>query len=167
MSSFQERFRDARQWELDLRDKLRERGWIADLFGQALLTEQWRRILGAYSDSFGRPAIMRWMPDLITSAPDDPRTVKLIDAKTGDASTGNYSIEVDAHKAALAFENVMYVPVLFVWKDGVLTTHDVEHKHFKRLDGSNTNGSGTPFFLVKKQFAKKPDNVFPPKESVA
>lgn len=162
MSSFNERFDPAREWEQKLRDKLRERGWKADLFGQGQLSDEWRHLLRGYADSYQRPALVRWMPDIITIVPTDLNTLAFIDAKTGTGNTGNYSVEINAHQAAKAFEDVFHVRVLFVWEDGgVLTTDDIEMRHCKRHDGDGTRGSGTPFYLVKNRFAAVFKDVFP------
>lgn len=162
MSNFNQRFGVARAWELGLRDKLRERGYSADLFGQGQLSDYWHKMLQGYRDSFDRPTLVRWMPDIIAATPDDPSSIVFIDAKTGTAKTGNYSVEINAHNSALAFENLLYVPVLFVWQDGgVLTTHAIGDRHFTRKDGANTTGSGTSFYLVQKRFATSVGARFP------
>lgn len=154
MSNFHTRMANARKWEVELCQRLRDRGWVADLFGQGQLTEYWRTMLTGYRDSYGRPTLVRWMPDIIAAREGDPASLAFIDAKTGMASTGNYSVEINAHQAARAFENLLYIPVFFVWEDGgVLSTHTIENRRFNRHDGGNTNGSGTAFYLIRKQFA--------------
>lgn len=162
MTTFAERMNPARAWELNLLDWLRKQGYSADLFGQGQLSDYWRGMLCGYRDSFGRPALIRWMPDIIAAVPDDPTTIVFIDAKTGNGNTGNYSIEINAVSAALAFENLLYVPVLFVWQDGrVLSAYEISNRRFKRMDGADAKGSGTAFYLIKRDFATPVREKFP------
>jgi len=161
MTTYAQRSKPAQAWELELVEKLRKAGWDAELWGQILLSDKWHNALREYRDSYGRPALIRWMPDIIAVRLDDMNSLTFIDAKTGSSErTGNHSVEINSHQAAKAFEAYFHIPVLFVWSDGALSTHDIENRHHSRRDGAGTNGSGTAFYLIDHTFATPLRDIF-------
>ena len=165
MTTYATRVATAKPWEETLVLVLKEKGWLAAPFGQAQITEDLRENLRAWSDDYGNPTLLRWMPDIIAARPGPDPYICLIDAKTESASnqaSPNYSIEVNAVDAGLVFANFLRIPVLYVWSDGgVMTPNTVLNRWSSKQDGSRTNGSKTAFYLVRKAFARKAADVFP------
>lgn len=165
MSGFAERYNSAREWEDSLLLILRKKGWLAEPFGQAQISEEMRPYLREFHDSYHHASRMRWLPDIMAA---DPETgfIYLVDAKceTPKYRNGeNYTVEVDAVETGLIIVDQMHTPLIYVWPDldySVLTPHDVVHYGEKR-DGLGTGGSGTAFYLIKKVHAMKELAFFP------
>jgi hypothetical protein len=160
VNDFRARFGAGVQWEKQLPDKLAVWGWDTTLFGQAQIPENFRDVLRDYEDSYGRPSLIRWLPDLLATRSGQ---ICLIDAKTDSGSTPNYAVELDALRVGKAIVDHMFTPVYYVWPDGnVLTPRLVEQKVNRQMDGKNAKGSRTTFLLVDKCWALKAERVFGP-----
>ena len=152
--TFAARFNDAAKWEQTLMDGLTWFGWDVSPFGQAQIPETIRRALASWRDEYDHPTLIRWLPDMIASCPTTGELC-LIDAKSERRSdTSNFAIEAAAVDAGRALANHLRIPVFYVWPGGLtLTPESVFDDHHVRLDGNNTQGSGTPFYLIDKSFA--------------
>lgn len=167
MSDFRARFGTGSQWEQQLPAKLAAWGWQTTTFGQAQIPDGFRSVLRDYEDSYGRPSLIRWLPDLLATRSGQ---LCLIDAKTDRGGTQNHAVELDALRVGKAIVDHMFTPVYYVWPNGdVLTPRLVEQKVNRQLDGKNAKGSHTTFLLVDKCWALKADRVFgpPPQQAVA
>lgn len=83
----------------------------------------------------------------------------LIDAKGGNGP--RYAIETRSLEAADAFVAHLLVPVFFVAADGgVLTPRDVHERGRPGPVTQTTGGTGTPYVLVEKNWARKFNDVF-------
>lgn len=152
MDNFDSRYARAQPWEAQLVERLRSAGWLAAPFGQALIPEDMRRHLSTWRDSYGRPTLIRWMPDVIAAHPAR-RAVCLLDAKTEHSDTAYYAVEVHAVEGGLSIVQHWNTPVFYIWPDGgVMTPALVANRWHRRLDGQRANGSGTSFYLVSKAF---------------
>ncbi|HEY9413245.1 MAG TPA: hypothetical protein VIQ30_00675 [Pseudonocardia sp.] len=161
MSGFGDRFAGGTAWEMKLADGLRARGWKVAPFGQAQIKDDFRSALRDFTDGFGRPTLIRWLPDLLIARAD---RVALIDAKTESESnrnSPNYAIEFNALEAGLVVVERLHTPLFYVWPDGgVMTPEIVWQRWNRRLDGKAAAGSKTSFLLVDRGFAMKADEVF-------
>ena len=147
--------------ELAILDRLRSKGWEAELFGQALLPEPIRDHLKRFEDSYRHPTLLRWMPDIIAACKHtiSRSYVCLIDAKTCN-DRPNYAIEVSAIDSMDVFTERLLMPSFFVFEDWrVLTAREA------RLRGSPGpqmgNGSGTAYVLVPRGYGRNFDEIFP------
>jgi hypothetical protein len=124
------RYADGTRWEDGLAERLRAWGWIVSPFGQGQLDGSVTRALAAYRDQLGRPAGIRWLPDLIAVRRD---ALCLIDAKTSTGDHDSYKVEcaaVDVH-TVISYE--LSTPVVYVWEDGgVLTPAEVRAHYWQR-----------------------------------
>jgi len=170
LSGFAERFQPARAWEVELIDRLRDRGWLAAPFGQAQIPDEMRPYLWRWADDYGRSTLLRWTPDIIAVKPTANPFVCLVDAKTESAknqASPNYAVEVNAVDAGLAIVRDWHMPLFYVWPDGgVLTPHLVANRWHRKLDGDGAGGSQTAFYLVAKRWAMRVGDVFPEVEKV-
>jgi hypothetical protein len=170
VSGFDERNGPAQELERRIITRLRQQGWVAFPFGQALLPEECRIRLSTAEDEYFRPSLFRWLPDIITFASMTANQGMLsvrtlitgVDVKACGNRTNNFSIEISAVEAAEAFI-AMYTPTVFVFDDGsVLTPRVIRQRGTRRNDG---NGSRTAYYLVEKRFARSFDEAFPPLNS--
>lgn len=140
--SFAERICMAERYEHDVMQALIDRGWFVEPFGQALLSEDMRRLLR------GRQTGVRYLPDM--AAVKDGLMV-WVDAKASVASgTGNHAVETASTDALLAWQQFTNVDVFYAFP------HDTGHS-FVPLDKwvatkrsgprFSGKGSGTPFDL--------------------
>lgn len=162
--SFQERIKTASEFEVELIEHLNSIGWPAFPFGQAQLPEACRRRLSRFEDGSRRPSRIRWMPDIITyrDLVSGRSFVALIDAKESNPKYDNYSIEKSAMETCEIYADQLYTPTFFVFSDyRVLTPMEVRQRAFEPPHRDNMQGSGTPFFLVKKKFARPFAHFFP------
>jgi hypothetical protein len=160
-TTFLTRMATAFDYEQVLADDLRARGWQVLRIGMGVLPEAMRNHLINWRDSYGWPSRWRWMPDLLVTTDrfGRPRCY-MVDAKTLESETLNYSIELDAVETYQAIENCLHIPVLMVGEGRVLTPHIAFNRYFYRSDGSGANGSKTAFILVKKIYAEPMANFF-------
>ena len=157
--TFGARIATAHALEQRVIDGLQSRGWMAYEFGQAQIPNAGRDILKAYSDNALRPALLRWMPDIIALRCEGKPEVALVDAKGGDGQ--RYAIETRSIEAAEAFVERLHVPVFFVCADGgVLTPRDIRERGFAGPVNNTTAGTGTPYVLVEKRWARKFNDIF-------
>lgn len=144
--------------------KLNARGWTAYPFGQSQLPLECRRRLAMFEDGSRRPSLIRWMPDVITfrDTPSGRSLVALIDAKSCGSATDNYAIEMSAVETTEVYTDRLYTPTFFVFDDWkVLTPRDARQRGRQGPDPRPGKGSGTPYVLVAKRFARPFDDVFP------
>lgn len=162
--SFDDRMRPALAHEQEVIARLNQTGWCAYPFGQAQLPDECRRRLTRFEDGARRPSLIRWMPDIITFRDFGSRSfVALIDAKCGGNGTPNFSIEMSAVETAEVYANQLYTPTFFVFDNWtVLTPREARQRGEKGRDPGPGRGSGTPYLLVGKQWARPFDAVFPP-----
>jgi hypothetical protein len=165
MSGFQTRLGPAVAWEARLIEILIERGWLAAPFGQAQVPSEMRSHLARWIDDYGHATLLRWTPDIIAVKPTEKPFVCLIDAKTervDNATSSNYSIEINAVDAGLTIVRDWHMPLFYVWEDGgVLTPQTVVNRWNRKLDGAGSTGSKTAFYLVAKSFARSNREIFP------
>ena len=165
--TFQHRFDPARKWEVELAEGLRARGWNVSEFGQGQLSDEAHLALRDFRDTYGRPSMIRWLPDLLAWRGD---SVYMIDAKSETAKNANgqnVSIELDAFSVGVAIEKVMNTPMLYVWKVGAATPRTIDNRWHQRRDGSGTAGAGTAFLLMSKQYLMPLSDVFGERQEVA
>lgn len=125
---------------------LRHHGWIADHWGQALVSDELRRALKGTSS----PA--RWSPDILAVR---GREWALIDCKAEvKVDTPNYSLEIAAFDAMFAWMMASTDPhgdCGYVWHDFSWTpTQAIHLTGEKWLGPTSANGSGTPYWLIPK-----------------
>ena len=142
--------------ETQVIDALRRRGWNAEKFGQAQLTELTRSHLRCVKTS------VRWLPDIIATRQNGKQTgVAYIDAKGGHTylRTENHDVQTDALETAEKWSQFSGSPVFFVFRDwGVVTPDDVR---MHAWDGQyNGRGSGTPFKVFPTLVCSSFDVVF-------
>ena len=163
--SFSDRMRPALAFEQGVIAKLNQTGWNAYPFGQAQLPDDCRRRLTRFEDASRRPSLIRWMPDIITFRdvqPSGRSFVALIDAKCGGAQTSNFAIEMSAIETAEVYTDQLYTPTFFVFDNWtVLTPREARQRGSKGPDPAPGNGSGTPYLLVGKRWARPFDEIFP------
>src|SRR5262245_9722548 len=160
--SFDARMGAARAAEQAVLDRFRALpGWLAFPFGQGQLPDECRRVLGKIEDDCGRPLLIRWMPDILAVCPSRP-FVALIDAKrAGD--TDNVAIERNAIEAATIYADQFFTPTFFVFDSGaVLTPRDAAQRGWPGPTPRIGHGSGTPYLLIEKRYARPFDHVFTP-----
>lgn len=158
MNAFRHRLADAEEFEHAVADALRERGWLVEPFGQALLTPTARDILR------GDPnAQHRWLPDLLAYRPARGTRV-LVDAKASGAP--NYAIEKDALSALVEHERTALMPVYVVFSDWHVARacelwEIVDDERYCRTGPYYGRGSGTPYWLIRKGALPRTfDNTF-------
>ena len=160
--SFQERMLAAGVFEKQIIDRLNSaKSWSAFPFGQSQLPEECRKRLIRFEDSSKRPALIRWMPDVITfrDLPNGQSFVALIDAKTCPRDRPNYAIEMSAIETAEIYTDRLYTPTFFVFDDWKLLTPR-EARQRGTAGPTSNGGSGTPYLLVPKRFGKSFESVF-------
>ena len=166
MTGFAGRLQTAIKFEDQLIERLNATGWQAFHFGQSQLPEACRAYLTRFEDGSRRPALIRWMPDVITfrQYPNGRVFVALLDAKVcGDRP--NYAIEMSAAETAEVFTDKLYTPTFFAFDDWrVLTPREVRQRG--RMGPAPVNGSGTPYYLVEKRYSRPFADVFPPAKPV-
>jgi hypothetical protein len=171
MTGFHDRLGPAQKWELELIDRLHDRGWLAAPFGQAQIPEIMRSHLWHFRDDYGHPTLLRWTPDIIAVRPTPKPFVCLIDAKTEtekNRDSPNYAIEINAVDAGLVIVRDWHMPLFYVWPDGkFLTPHIVVNRWNRRLDGDGPGGSPTAFYLVAKKWASGIAEIFTPVSEAA
>jgi hypothetical protein len=104
------------------------------------------------------------MPDIITfrDLPSGRSFVALIDAKCS-GQTPNFSIEMSAVETADVYADQLYTPTFFVFDNwSVLTPREARQRGSKGPDPEPGRGSGTPYLLVKKHWARPFAEIFPP-----
>ena len=165
MTTFDDRFTPARKWEVELAEGLRARGWQVTEFGQGQLTPDAHQALREWRDSYGRPSLIRWLPDLLAWRGPD---VYMVDAKSESGrDTGNVAVELDAFQVGVHIEQILNTPMLYVWKCGAATPRLIENRWKQRKDGLRTNGSGTSFLLVDKSHLQPLSVVFGDRQEAA
>jgi hypothetical protein len=104
------------------------------------------------------------MPDIITFRELPGRTfVALIDAKVSPQHTANFAIEMSAIETTEIYTDRLYTPTFFVFDDWtVLTPREARQRGTKGPDPSNGRGSGTPYLLIPRRWARPFDAIFPP-----
>jgi hypothetical protein len=138
MTEWAGRYADGTRWEDGLAERLRAWGWIVSPFGQGQLDGSVTRALAAYRDQLGRPAGIRWLPDLIAVRRD---ALCLIDAKTSTGDHDSYKVEcaaVDVH-TVISYE--LSTPERYALE---------------------SKGSGTPCYMVNRSNARPAVDVFGP-----
>ena len=165
MSGFERRMTGASDLEGKVLDHLNKTGYSAYPFGQAQLLPECRALLHRFEDGSGRPCLIRWMPDIIAlrNHSDGRVWVSLIDAKSGGTDSPNYSVEMSAVETAEVFTDRLYTPTFFVFGDRkVMTPREIRQRGRPGPPPKlGSNGSGTPYVLVEKRFARRFDDVFP------
>ena len=156
--SFQTRIAQAHQHEQWVIDHLTSRGWLAESFGQAMLSEPMREHLRRVDTS------VRWMPDIIAAKNYAAgERIIFIDAKAGDKykQTGNHDIELSALQSAERWIELSgdKCPYYFIFENGsVSTPGDV--REFCWSGSFRGNGSGTPFVLFPAAICRDFTAVF-------
>jgi hypothetical protein len=160
--SFAERMATASTHEIAVKQRLNDRNWQAELFGQILLPPNLRDLLKQYSDDYGNPTLLRWLPDILAGYLRPGRAYCcLIDAKTCGPNQKNYAVEKSAIDALAILTQALHIPSFFVFDDwGVLTAHIIQQRGWSGPD--HGNGSGTAYFLVERRYSLPFDRIFPP-----
>lgn len=161
--NFQRRMAQAVSHEDAVIEQLRQRGWLAERFGQGQLPGHVREQLRDIDTD------VRWMPDIIAmkSYPVGPQ-LRFIDAKAGDKwrTTGNHDIEIRALESAEAFYVYAKWPVYFVFSDMSIAAPE-EIREFGRPGPFYGNGSGTPYLIFTKHVCRPMDSAFGPVGAMA
>jgi hypothetical protein len=157
-AEFLARLETGQTHELRVLESLIRRGWHAEWFGQAMLSETMRTYLRTV-DTF-----VRWMPDIIAAKNIAGRNqIVFVDAKGGQRykETGNHDVETSSVKAAAHWItlNRDRCPTFLVFGDGgVATPADVEEHG--RPGTFRGTGSGTPFMLIPAAKTRPFESVF-------
>lgn len=150
----QDRIHIGKQHETDVRKRLDAEGWEAQEWGNGLLADTIRNVLQHQPTKI----MLRWLPDLLAVRDFN---VRLIDAKSGWSDTPFHSLEIDAYACHLILERVFGIPVVYVWEDfTVNTAGGIKYERWEARP-NRTNGSGTPFMLVRKSDQRPWDWAFP------
>jgi hypothetical protein len=150
--SFAYRMTTANAVEKLVLTQLIEAGWSAFPFGQGLMPIAVRDALRKARDEEGRPCLMRWFPDLV--AFKTLTSPLWFDVKQ-DTGKLNYAIENSALEAAEIFYKHLRAPVWFIWPGLSVLTPAVVRTFGRCWTGEPpAHGSGTPFTLIEKSFAK-------------
>lgn len=158
MTNWNDRITQAKKAEQSVLDRLSANGWNAEFFGQAQLSQNCRFYLKNHKGENGMPALIRWMPDLIAYS---HLGVALIDAKTGRKDTSNHAIETIAIETAGIYGYWLNTPTYFVFDENMTVLTPDEAWNLGVEGSQSSNGSGTPYLLVKKTSAHAFDDVFP------
>jgi hypothetical protein len=164
--TFAQRSFAAQQHEQSLPAMLVARGWAVEPWGMGSVPPAMRHILHNLRDSYGRPCLWRWIPDLLIGRELFRKCeAYLVDAKTtmeSNRNSTNYAIELNAIQTYRKIEDDFNIPVLMVAPSGgVLTVHTVLNRGAGRIqDGNSTNGSGTAYMLISKIYATEFDQTF-------
>jgi hypothetical protein len=163
--TFADRMTPSLEFEAKVIERLTQSGWPAFPFGQAQLPDECRRRLVRFEDGSRRPSLIRWMPDIITyrDMPNGRSFVALIDAKAR-SNTSNYAIEMSAIETNGIYTDQLYTPTFFVFDDDdwkVLTPREARQRGTPGPHPQIGRGSGTPYLLVPKRFARPFNEIFP------
>ena len=149
--AFASRLAEGQRHEANVRDAIQRHGWIAEPFGQGILTAVVRDALRAWDTE------LRWMPDLLCVRPRTDEApigdcVRLVDAKWSNRhDTGNYDFEAKSvaahhrwivgygHHVWLVFYDLRCCRVA-----DALASHQLHRGAWLGV------GSGTPFYLLPK-----------------
>lgn len=158
--TFEQRMAVSEAHERAIIDRLIAKGWRAHLFGQSQLPNAMRDLLRTYHDDGLNPTLLRWLPDILAGYVTHRTYACLIDGKVCSSAHANYAVETSALDAVRLLSDAVGLPCFFVFDDfGVLTPRDVT---LRGLPGRNSShGSGTPYLLVERRFARPFDCVFP------
>jgi hypothetical protein len=153
--SFAARLAQARSAETTVLSGLRDNGWNAEPFGQALLPDSIRDALKRYINLDGSPTLLRWLPDVIASKQFAWfQMIVLLDVKADSGQ--RFAIELKALETCEALQEHLLIPCWFVWPNGhVLTPQMVRDNCFDGSQFEGRAGSGTPYVLVEKYHARK------------
>ena len=168
MSTWKERIALATALETQIIERLNATGWQAFQFGQGQLPQECRDRLIRFEDGARRPSLLRWLPDIITfcERANGSVFVALIDAKTCLSDTPNYSIESSSIETAEVITDKLYTPVFFVFGDFMVLTPR-ETRQRGRQGPPPKRGSGTPYMLIEKRFARPFEAIFPVRSMAA
>lgn len=160
---FDGRISSASASELRVLTLLRNFEWDAHLIGQALFPPNLSTALKSYTNTDGQPSLIRWWPDIAASKMLAQTEVVLFDVKYEDPNRSNYSIEIRALEAAKAINRHLNTMTLFVWEStttGDLLVMSPERVEKYAIPGpENVFGSGTPYVLVAKTYARTLSDV--------
>lgn len=137
-------------------DLLRQAGWVADHWGQGMLTEDLRSALRATKSP------VRYAPDLLAVRGS---TVAFIDAKSEiRQDTPNFSLEKAAFQAHSQWWAGNGGHLVYVWDDFRVShildvTKQVADGQI-RTGNFHGSGSGTPFYLIPKATTEPFESVF-------
>lgn len=158
LTCWEERNQAAAKHEQMVKQQLEIRGWYVRSWGQGIMDDVVKSILRAKS-----PVVLwRWLPDLIATK---GKKIYLIDAKTDIIkNTPNFSVElhaVIAHKAM----SPLGLRIIYVFDD---MSCNVPERLIPirwtippdEQDCVISNGSGTPYILVRKCDQIPMDTVF-------
>lgn len=148
--SFAERMRTAVPFEQQVLDYVRDHGWKAYSFGQALLEPDARTGLQRFK------TLVRWLPDIIVTAwpYGDMNGPIFVDAKESlpRSESGNHSVEQASTTAQVWFSTLAAGTALYAYphRDGRIGFESVTkwERRSEHRDGSGSNGSGTPYALA-------------------
>jgi hypothetical protein len=147
MTSFETRKRIGDAHEKRVAQEMETRGWTADQWGQAILSERVQRAVSR----------TRWknFPDLVAARDGD---LVAIDAKDrmSSAETGRYAISRDCVDFGQQFTAAFGVPIFYVFGNlGVLTPSEV--RAYGRI---GPRGMGGSYYLINGRLAHQFDDVF-------
>jgi ribulose bisphosphate carboxylase small subunit len=135
-------------------------GCQVSFFGQSQLPEKMRDRLRAYPS---KPNI-RWLPDLLVER-DYLRFQRvqeyiwLVDVKSCRLDTDYWDIEQASLAAHRSMRYQLGLPIVYVWPDGCSYVEDLRDNLL--INGPyRGNGSGTPFWLFPKKYARPLEEVF-------
>ena len=159
MTDFVGRMNRAESHETAVMSRLADSGWTVCAFGQAQIEEHVREELKQTG------SWLRWLPDVLAVC---GKRVLLIDAKSEERTdTPNYAIEkrsLDSHlRLGLAGE-----PVVYAWDDFRVCFAGDVNDATKTTGPDYGNGSGTPYWLVRKDDVARPwEAIFGPLRKAA
>lgn len=142
--AFSDRLADGLMLERRVIEQLGQRGWLAEPFGQGLLSPAMRRRLRRTKS----PA--RWLPDIVAARrlPNSRTELIFIDTKRGRDDTDLHAVEVAALAAAESWSEFSRCPFWFVLGDQLDVIAPDAVRATSRPGPDRGHGSGTPYVLV-------------------
>ena len=162
INDFNDRLTLGIKHEESIREALRLRGWLAEPFGQAMISETMRSHLRKVDTP------VRRLPDIIAAKGlASGEQIIFIEAKGGKRyrETGKHDVELASLESAEAFIDYSGgCPFYFVFdKGGVATPEDIREVCWPGY--FNGRGSGTPFVLFPVDICRSFASVFGEKPS--
>ncbi len=134
--------------------RLEKLGFKVYPFGQSLFPDEARAFLRKQKHLY-----LRWLHDLLAIRIKDGWPI-LVDSKIGRKDTQNWVLEKDAHDAHRLQLPALGVTSVYIWPDGCSCSYVEDLTDEVLIDGSyHGKGSGTPFWLVRKELTRPLDTV--------
>jgi len=155
---FETRLDHAVRWENEVRDRLEQIGFITNKYGQGVQLEPKFRDSIRHMNANLTAQFVRYLPDWVIAVKD--KSCYLVEAKSDmRCDTPNYSYECASYDIGIKLHSIgVDVIIIFSgWRADFI--YNLTIKKYKK-DPRKTNGSGTPFGLIKKESVPLFDDFF-------